>query len=68
MKKIDITPGTGYCKIEAPNTVWIVSRIMDIADAGQHVQLYQKDHPRRTLTVSVASLNDRKMFRVADAA
>ena len=68
MKKTGILPGTWYFKIEAPSTLWIVSRIIDFPKAGRHVQLYQKDHPPRTLTVAVSALMDHRMFRTANAA
>ena len=68
MKNFVIEPGIRFCKTDAPATVWIVARLLDFADAGEHVQLYQKDHPRRTLTVATSALRDKKMFRLAEAA
>lgn len=68
MKKNNVLPGAGYFKTEAPTTTWIVSRFLEFPETGQHVQLYQKDHPRRTLTVAVSALLDKKMFRATEAA
>lgn len=68
-KKKTVTPGECYIKVEAPTTVWVVARLMDIPEAGEHVQMIQQDHPRRTLTVSTSALLDRTIFQfVEDAA
>ncbi len=63
MAKKSVTIGECYCKVEAPTTLWVVSRMIDIPEAGEHVQMVQHDHPRRTLTVSLSALLDKTIFR-----
>lgn len=65
-KKKTVNPGDCFAKVEAPATVWVVARLMDIPEAGEHVQMYQQDHPRRTLTVSKSALLDRSIFHLVE--
>ena len=68
MNKKTVEVGSAYIKTGVPHTIWIVGRLMDIPEAGMHVQMHQHDHPRRTLTVSLSAILDRNLYQQIELA
>lgn len=52
--------------LEAAQTVWVVWHTVDQPGLPRHVKLVQEDDPKRTATVAVSALADRRLYRRLD--
>jgi hypothetical protein len=67
MGKSNIEPGDRYIKVDAPNIVWVVSDIQNVADAIPHVRLVQEERVNRQITLSVPTLRDTSIYKKIEA-
>ncbi len=56
-----------YIKLDAPNIVWVVSRILNVADPVPHVSLDQEGMPNRKITLSIHALGDSSIYKKIEA-
>ncbi len=56
-----------YVKVDAPNIVWVVDRVISISDPVPHVRLVQEGTPNRQITLSASALKDTSLYKKLEA-
>lgn len=62
MRKTKIEPGDRYIKVDAPNIVWVVVLLLDVADPVPHARLVQEE-TNRQITLSIPALQDTSIYK-----
>jgi hypothetical protein len=62
-KNLNVEINDQFVKVGVPHIIWIVSRILDLADAIPHVSLVQEGKPTRQITLSVLALLDSTIYK-----
>ena len=63
MEKHTIVIGDEFTKLEDPETVWVVQRLVDLPGLPQHAELKAIQYLNRNIMISVSALMDRKLYR-----
>lgn len=67
-----IRPNDRFVKVaellEAAQTVWVVWHFIEQPGLPRHVRLIQENDPKRSVTVAVSALTDRRLYRRLDPA
>ncbi len=66
--KEGIKLGDHFAKVDAPTKPWVVMRFLTMTNPIPHVQLHQKGKSNRQITLSVAALSDKRLYRRVDEA
>jgi len=61
--QVDVNPNDRFVKLDAPSMAWVVDRVMNLASAIPHAQLRQIGKGNRQVTISVATLADKLLYR-----
>ena len=67
MKKSNIEPGDRYIKVDAPNIIWVVGKLLNVADPVPHVRLVQEGTTNRKITLSISALQDTSLYKKIEA-
>jgi len=68
MKPASIKVGDEFIKTEVPNTVWVVTQLVDLQGLPPHAALRVKGHFSRMMLMSLEALIDHRLFhRIEDS-
>ena len=62
MKSTSIKVGDKFIKLEVPNMVWVVKRLMAIPGMLPHAELKVRGHLSRSMTLSLDALTDQNLY------
>ena len=65
--KLPVQTGDRYAKVDAPNIIWIVSKLLYIGGSVPHVHLVQKGATNRNITLSILALEDTSIYKKIEA-
>lgn len=63
MEKPTIGVGDRFVKLEDPETVWVVQRLIDPQGLPMHAELKALRYLKRKVMISVSALMDRNFYR-----
>ena len=58
-----VKPGDRFIRLGPYETVWVVTRLLDMDDMPPHLHLTPEGSGSRLLTFSVAAVQDEKLFK-----
>jgi len=62
-KSIDVHVGDMFYKAhDTKKVIWVVEKIFEHVDGILHARLFNKNHPKTMITVSVSTLGDPEFF------
>ena len=67
LKKSAIKLDDCYIKVGVPSIVWVVRRLLNVADPVPHVLLVQEGASNRQITLSIPALQDSSIYKKIEA-
>ena len=68
MKSTSIKVGDKFIKTEVPNTVWVVTQLVDLSGLPPHAELKVQGRFSRMMLMSQEALADHRLFhRIEDS-
>ena len=61
-----VKPGDRFIRLGPYETVWVVTRLLDMGDMPPHLHLTPEGSGPRVLTFSLAAVHDEKLFKRLD--